>query len=77
MKTKHILAIFALGILTPSVSYAYVDPGSGSVIVTAVLGFAAAVSYTCRKYFYQAKRLVLGKKSENTETSVNSEGKEG
>lgn len=59
------LGLLTLGILTPSVSYAYVDPGSGSVIVTAILGFAAAISYTCRKYFYQLKRIVLGGKSES------------
>ena len=36
--------------------YAYVDPGSGSVIVTTVLGFIAAISYTFRKTFYNLKQ---------------------
>lgn len=37
-------------------AHAYVDPGSGSVIVTTVLGFIAAISYTFRKTFYNLKQ---------------------
>ena len=44
-------------------AYAYVDPGSGSVIVTTVLGLIAAVGYTFRKYFYKLRRMILGKSS--------------
>lgn len=39
----------------PTTAWAYVDPGSASVIVTAVLGFIGAVSYTMRKYFYRLR----------------------
>ena len=49
------------GMLFPSIAFAYVDPGSGSVIVTTILGFIAAVGYTFRKYFYKAKRAIRGK----------------
>ncbi len=38
-----------------SEAQAYIDPGSGSVLTTAIIGFAAAIAYTCRKYFYRAK----------------------
>jgi len=38
-------------------AYAYVDPGSGSAIVTAILGGIAAVTYTLRKQFYKIKNL--------------------
>ena len=48
----------------PSTALAYVDPGSGSVIVTTVLGLIAAVSYTLRKYFYKIRKLFAGKKTE-------------
>lgn len=44
-------------------AYAYVDPGSGSVIVTTVLGLIAAIGYTFRKYFYKLKRMILGRGS--------------
>lgn len=48
----------------PSIAFAYVDPGSGSVIVTTILGLIAAVGYTFRKYFYKLKRMIRGKKAE-------------
>ncbi len=47
-----IAAVYLLG-STPA--YAYVDPGSGSAIVTAILGFFAAIGYTMRKQFYKIK----------------------
>ena len=46
-------------------AYAYVDPGTGSVIVTSVLGFIAAIGYTFRKYFYKLKRKIFGNKTED------------
>ena len=58
-------ALLVLTVLFPSVAFAYVDPGSGSVIVTTILGFIAAVGYTFRKYFYKMKRFVRGKKSDD------------
>ena len=54
-----ILVIFAI---FPLPVFAYVDPGSGSAIVTAVLGAIAAVGYIMRKSFYKIKRKLLGKK---------------
>jgi hypothetical protein len=33
--------------------YAYIDPGSGSVLTSAIIGLFAAVGYTARKYFYK------------------------
>lgn len=54
-----LMAILAALIL-PSTAYAYVDPGSGSVIVTTVLGVFAAIGYTLRKYFYKIRRALFG-----------------
>lgn len=51
-------------LLFPSTAFAYVDPGSGSVIVTTILGLIAAIGYTFRKYFYKLRR-VFGGKSDN------------
>lgn len=42
-------------------AHAYVDPGSGSVIVTTILGLVAAVGYTFRKYFYKLKRVCFSR----------------
>lgn len=51
-------AIFSVSML--SSAYAYVDPGSGSVIVTTILGLFAAIGYTFRKFFYNIKRKLTG-----------------
>ena len=51
-------------LLFPTTALAYVDPGSGSVIVTTILGLIAAIGYTFRKYFYRIKRMITGKKAE-------------
>ena len=64
---KYALTIFLSSLLIPSTAFAYVDPGSGSVIITTVLGFIAAIGYTFRKYFYKIRRTILGKKQETRE----------
>lgn len=41
----------------PMTAHAYVDPGSGSAIVSAILGVFAAAGYMARKQFYKIKNL--------------------
>ena len=55
-------------LMLPSTAFAYVDPGSGSVIVTTILCLVAAVGYTFRKYFYKIKRSITGKKLQDDES---------
>lgn len=43
-------------------AYAYVDPGSISVVVTAILGGIAAVGYTARAYLARVKQFFSRKK---------------
>jgi hypothetical protein len=59
-------AVVALILTTTQVTpaYAYVDPGSISVVVTAILGGIAAVGYTLRVYLGQLKHLFSRKKPE-------------
>ncbi len=42
--------------------YAYIDPGSGSVLTSAIIGLFAAVGYTVRKYFYKIIDFLKGGK---------------
>ena len=44
--------------------HAYIDPGSGSAIITAILGFFAAVAYSFRKFFYNLRSKLKPKKEE-------------
>jgi|SaaInlStandDraft_1057018.scaffolds.fasta_scaffold71706_2 hypothetical protein len=53
-----------------SSAYAYVDPGSGSVIVTTVLGFIAAASYVFRQFFYKLKAKLFGSEKLDEDRSI-------
>lgn len=47
-------ALLAFALMTSN-AYAYIDPGTGSVVTTAIIGFFAAIVYTARRYFYRLK----------------------
>ena len=59
-----VLAALGFLVLSHQPAFAYVDPGSGSVIVTTILGLVAAVGYTFRKFFYNVKRKLSGRADE-------------
>jgi len=54
MNVQKIGLIIVFLVSATSNAYAYIDPGTGSVVTTAIIGFFAAAAYTCRKYFYKA-----------------------
>lgn len=63
-KNFKLSLVLITSLLTPSSVFAYVDPGTGSLLVTTILGFIAAASYTLRNYFYKIKNYFL-KNDEN------------
>ena len=74
IKLFHALNIYIIfGLFFSNMAFAYVDPGSGSVIVTTIIGLIAAIGYTCRKYFYKIKRMILGNKAEQAEKAEHQE----
>jgi hypothetical protein len=60
-KQKNIRDAALLGsgfyLLSTCPGFAYLDPGSGSMLLTAILGVLAATTYTLRGYFYKVTRL--------------------
>jgi hypothetical protein len=61
-KNTHVVVmatIFFACMVAPA--YAYIDPGSGSVLTSAIIGFFAAIAYTTRKYFYKIKTMIFGR----------------
>lgn len=55
-------AIFVLPLLIAAdPAFAYIDPGTGAAVTTAILGFFASIAYTFRKYMYRVKDLFAGK----------------
>ena len=43
-------------------AFAYIDPASGSAIISAIVGILAAVSMTIKTYWYKLKNLFSFKK---------------
>ncbi len=70
MNKSNNLATLVLALslfLYPTFAHAYVDPGSGSIIVTTILGFLAAIAYTFRKYFYKLRKFLKMEKTKKEE----------
>ncbi len=61
LRVRIVAAILLVFAMTGN-AFAYIDPVTGSVVTTAILGFFAAIAYTFRKYFYRIKDFFSGKK---------------
>jgi len=63
---KEILAlvfVFTLSLFWSQNAYAYLDPGSGSIIIQAVIGALVGVGITLRIYWFKIKEKFLSAKS--------------
>lgn len=67
IKRTLVVAILYFSAMSPA--YAYIDPGSGSMIMTTVLGVIAAIGYTMRKYFYRIRNMFRPKSDDNADKS--------
>lgn len=63
----YFVLIFMLIILTSA--SAYLDPGTGSMIVSAIIGVFATVIYCFKGFFYKIFNLLRGKKNNSNEES--------
>ena len=61
------MAAFLLFLLPAKDAHAYIDPGTGSLIVTAILGLIAAVGYHARRYYDAIKAIFVGGKAKDKE----------
>lgn len=80
MKTPALRASLVLVLVLVSSwiphAMAYIDPGSGSAIMSAIVGLFVAVSLAIKTYWYKIKSLFGGKTSgENTESAEDNENK--
>jgi hypothetical protein len=55
--------IAALGLFSPS-AFAYLDPSTGSMILSAIVGIFATVGLALKTYWYKFKSLFSGKQVE-------------
>lgn len=49
------LAALVLGLTFCAPAFAYLDPGSGSAIISAIIGFFVAVGMAVKTYWYKLK----------------------
>jgi hypothetical protein len=62
VRVVHALLLAGLFfVCSQSEAHAYLDPGSGSVLTSAIIGFFAAIAYTLRKYFYKLRSFFGGR----------------
>ena len=54
---KTVLAIIALGLVFPPNSYAYLDPGTGTFILQALIAAVVAASLTIKAFWHRIKAL--------------------
>lgn len=62
------LAILALALGFSSPAFAYLDPGSGSAIVSAIIGAVVAAGLVVKTYWYKFKSLFTRKKTTGEDT---------
>jgi len=66
MNKNILLTVSLLLFLWASPVFAYIDPGSGSAIMSAIIGFFLAVSIAIKTYWYKLRSL-LGFGNANTD----------
>lgn len=63
--SKHKLCILAAGLLlnSPGV-FAYLDPSTGSMVISAIVGIVASIALALKTYWYRIKAFFKGSQKE-------------
>ncbi len=62
---SYILLISATLLTISTPVMAYIDPGSGSAIMTAIIGFFVAIGLAVKTYWYKLKGFFTSDKAKN------------
>lgn len=57
---REFLSLMCLFLLLPSTAYGYIDPGSGSAIMSAIIGFFVVIGLTIKSFWYKIKSIFTG-----------------
>jgi len=69
MKKLYPLLLITFIVFWVQPSFAYIDPGSGSAIMSAIIGFFVAIGIVVKTYWYKIKSLFGGgSKKSSTES---------
>ena len=60
MKARTLLLI-SMGLCVPLPALAYIDPGTGSAIASAIIALFVGITVAVKGYWYKIKSLVMGK----------------
>ena len=66
-----IILIFAFLILLPVPVFAYIDPGSGSAIVSMIVGFFVAIGVVLKTFWYKILSIFKLSKSPESQSTGN------
>jgi len=72
---KFITALGSLALISIiySPAHAYIDPGTGSLIIQGIIGAIAAIGVTLKLYWHKLKVLFTGKKKSIEESKTSNE----
>lgn len=62
MKKIDFIVLLVFLVLWAEPAMAYIDPGSGSAVMSAIIGIFVAVGLAVKTYWYKIKSLLFGKK---------------
>jgi len=63
------MKLFILLVSIPFAASAYIDPGSGSAIMSAIIGFFVALGIAVKTYWYKLKSLFSSSKNKSTNST--------
>jgi hypothetical protein len=69
MKIKLFIA-FTLTALMAQPAFAYIDPGSGSAIMSVIIGFFVAIGVLIKTFWYKIKSFFVFKKVKKTNNEI-------
>jgi hypothetical protein len=61
-RALRIALVLVAGLSIASPAYAYLDPGTGSMLISALLGVAAAVALALKMFWYRVIGFFRGKR---------------
>ena len=62
MKAIPVLIVFLVSLLATEPAAAYLDPSTGSMIITAIVGLFASIALAVKTYWYKLKSFFRGGK---------------
>lgn len=59
-KMRNVILFACFIFMLPATAHAYIDPGSGSAIMSAIIGFFVVIGLTIKSFWYKIKALFTG-----------------